>query len=116
MPFTLQWLAGSRTPYNRLKAQAEASLHHRRNNNLAKSTRDEGLFKQVHKCLALLVQNPRHPGLQTHEYHSLDNPFEKGQKVFEAYVQNRTPGAYRVFWCYGPGRQEITILAITPHP
>ena len=37
-------------------------------------------------------------------------------KVFEAYAQHRTPGAYRVFWCYGPGPGEITILAITPHP
>jgi hypothetical protein len=23
---------------------------------------------------------------------------------------------YRVFWYYGPGPGEITILAITPHP
>jgi hypothetical protein len=31
-------------------------------------------------------------------------------------TQNRTPGAYRVFWCYGPDQKQITILAITPHP
>jgi hypothetical protein len=36
--------------------------------------------------------------------------------VFESYVQNRTPGAYRVFWCYGPEQGQITIVAITPHP
>jgi 3'-phosphoadenosine 5'-phosphosulfate sulfotransferase len=46
-----------------------------------------------------------------------------GKKVFEAYVQQNTPGAYRVFWYYGPDevdksgkRPVITIIAITPHP
>jgi len=37
-------------------------------------------------------------------------------KIFEAYVQNRTPEAYRVFWCYGPGKAQITVSAITEHP
>ncbi len=60
--------------------------------------------------------NPRHPGLKTHEYNSIENPYDPDTKVFEAYVQNRTPGAYRVFWCYGPRKSEITIIAITPHP
>lgn len=75
-----------------------------------------GLFKQVHKTLTLLKQNPRHPGLETHTFHSLENPFKKDGKVFEAYAQNKTPGAYRIFWCYGPGSKDITILAITKHP
>jgi len=44
------------------------------------------------------------------------HPFDPQAKVFEAYVQNRTPGAYRVFWCYGPEPIQITVIAITPHP
>ena len=76
----------------------------------------EGLFKQVYKAIELLRNNPRHPGLHTHEYDSIDNPFDKNKKVFEAYALNQTPGAYRIFWCYGPGDKEITIIAITPHP
>lgn len=56
----------------------------------------------------------RHPSLRTHKYHGETGPH--GQEVFEAYAQNRTPGAYRVFWCYGPTSKKITILAITPHP
>ncbi len=60
--------------------------------------------------------NPRQPGLKTHEYNSIENPYDPDTKVFEAYVQNRTPGAYRVFRCYGPRKSEITIIAITPHP
>ena len=81
-----------------------------------KASKQAGLFKQVVKALTLLQQNPRHPGLQSHEYHSLENPVEPGAKVFVSYAQNRTPGAYRVFWCYGPTSDQLTIIAITPHP
>ena len=81
-----------------------------------KSSKQEGLFKQVSKAVKLLLADPRHPSLQTHEYQSLEHPFDPDGKVFEAYAQQRTPGAYRIFWCYGPGKGEITIVAITPHP
>jgi hypothetical protein len=70
--------------------------------------------KKVLKTLGLIETNLRHPGLKTHKYDSLKGP--KGEEVFEAYVENRTPGAYRVFWFYGPKSEQITILAITPHP
>ncbi|MEP6755667.1 MAG: hypothetical protein ABJA67_09215 [Chthonomonadales bacterium] len=71
-------------------------------------------LKKVQKTLGLMETDIRHPGHQTHEYSSLTGP--NGEKVFEAYVENRTPGAYRVFWYYGPGSAEITILSITSHP
>ena len=71
-------------------------------------------FKAVSKCLRLMAENPRHPGLNTHEYSSLSG--KNGEKVFEAYAENKTPGACRVFWHTGPGKNEITIVAITPHP
>ncbi len=38
-----------------------------------------------------------------------------GEPVFEAYVENNTPGAYRVMWYYGPGRGVISIVYIIPH-
>ncbi len=81
-----------------------------------KSSKQESLFKQVAKAVRQLGADPRHNSLNTHEYDSLPNPVNPGEKVFEAYAQNSTPGAYRVFWCYGPERGEITIIAITPHP
>jgi hypothetical protein len=71
-------------------------------------------FRAVRKTLALLETNPRHPSLHTHEYTSLTRAV--GIKVFEAYAENRTPAAYRVFWCYGPQKGDLTIIAITPHP
>ena len=114
--FKLCWTEEAATTYNRLRAKAQAVAKQRGASGKRKASPDEGLFKQVHKCLTLLESNPRHPGLQTHAYRSLTNPFDSDAKVFEAYVQNRTPRAYRVFWCYGSDKQQLTILAITPHP
>jgi hypothetical protein len=114
--FTLVWTPEATSAYNELKAGARASLASRRKNEKAKSSKVEGLFKQIHKTVTLLASNPKHPGLKTHEYHSLPHPYDPAQKVFEAYAQNQTPGAYRVFWCYGPEHRQITIIAITPHP
>jgi len=82
----------------------------------------KGVLKQVRKTLGYLEMNLRSKSLQTHEYESLARRY--GVKVFEAYVQQNTPGAYRVFWHYGPdeinasGKRTpiITIVAITPHP
>jgi hypothetical protein len=113
--FTLRWSDEATAEYLRLKERAESASGRRAKKARGKATRDEGLFKQVHKCVSLLAENPRHPGLHTHEYHSLAHPFDAAAKVFEAYAQNKTPGAYRVFWCYGPEPGQITILAITPH-
>ena len=114
--FTLAWTPEAKAAYSELKAKAEAGLAARRKKSKSKSTKSEGLFKQVHKTLTLLASNPKHPGLQTHEYRSLPHPYDPKQKVFEAYAQNKTPGAYRVFWCYGPGKRQMTVIAITPHP
>lgn len=114
--FTPVWTPAAQETYDELKAKAEASLKARQRSKKAKATKDEGLFKQIHKCIQYLLNDPRHPSLATHEYESLTNPYDKKKKVFEAYAQNDTPGAYRVFWCYGPDRAQITIIAITPHP
>lgn len=72
------------------------------------------VWKAVRRALGLLEINLRHPGLQTHKYRGLEGP--NGEEVFEAYAQSKTPAAYRIFWCYGPSKGQITVLAITPHP
>ena len=68
----------------------------------------------VRKALGYLELNPRHPGLNTHKYKSLKGLL--GEEIFEAYAENQTPTAYRIFWHYGPNKEQITILSITPHP
>jgi len=82
----------------------------------------KGILKQVTKTLGYLETNLRARSLQTHEFESLTKRY--GKKIFEAYVQQDTPGAYRVFWLYGPDEIDkrgnripiITVVAITPHP
>lgn len=72
------------------------------------------VFKDVCKALAYMETNLRHPSLNTHEYHSFKGL--QGEKMYEAYAQQKTPGAYRIFWHYGPGRNMISIVDIAPHP
>jgi len=78
---------------------------------------DRGLEKRynaVKKAIHFLSENPRRKSLRTHEFTSLIGP--KGEKIFEAYAEQSTPAAYRIFWYYGPHKNQITIVAITPHP
>jgi hypothetical protein len=96
--FELAWTEEAEETYHRLKADASQQRR----------------YHAVKKTLKFLAQDPRHHSLQTHEYLSLKGP--RGEKVFEAYAQQKTPAAYRVFWYYGPSRGIITIIAITSHP
>jgi hypothetical protein len=86
-------------------------------NQLERLKKDKGLEKRynaVRKAIRFLSENPRHKSLKTHEFTSLIGP--KGEKIFEAYAEQSPPAAYRIFWYYGPGRNQMTILAITPRP
>ena len=91
----------------KLTSVAQKSL-----NSLKKD--DPKKHKKVLKTLGLMEVNLRHPSLNTHKYESMRGP--NGEEIFEAYVENKTPAAFRVFWYYDPNRDELTILAITPHP
>ncbi len=91
----------------KLTSLAQKSL-----NSLKKD--DPKKHKKVLKTLGLMEVNLRHPSLNTHKYESMRGPND--EEIFEAYVENKTPAAFRVFWYYGPNRDELTILAITPHP
>jgi len=71
-------------------------------------------FKKLVKTLGLLAANPRHPGLNSHEIDELTR--KHGIKIFQSYLENRTPAAGRLFWTYGPEQRDITVLAVEPHP
>ena len=71
-------------------------------------------FKAVRKALGYLEVNVRHPSLKTHKYDSFKGL--NGADVFEAYAENNAPGAYRIFWQYGPEQQALTVLGIEVHP
>lgn len=70
--------------------------------------------KAVKKALGYMETNLKHPGLNTHKHSGLSQQHKFD--VFESYAQNNTPGAYRIFWRYGPKKGEITVLAIVRHP
>lgn len=88
---------------------AKASLK-----ELKESRHLEKRFKAVSRTLRFLQEDPRHPSLQTHEFSSFRGP--RGEKVFEAYAEQDTPAAYRIFFFYGQQRREIVIVAIASHP
>jgi mRNA-degrading endonuclease RelE of RelBE toxin-antitoxin system len=71
-------------------------------------------YKALVKNLNHLKNNPKHPGLQSHLYHSLKGP--KGEKIFEVYAEQNTPAAYRIFFYYGPKKGQIIVWAIIKHP
>ena len=75
---------------------------------------EETSFKKLVKALVFLSQNPRYPGLASHEIDGLTRRY--GIKIFQSCLENRTPAAGRLFWAYGPDKGDITILAIEPHP
>lgn len=75
---------------------------------------DEARLKKVRRALARLQLNPRYPSLQSHKYSSLRGSDD--EEVWDSYVENNTPSAWRIFWHYGPGAGVITVIAITPHP
>lgn len=116
MSFKIIFVEPAGETYIQLELVAKKAFENRQKKKEKKSTKQEGLFKQVYKTISFLSQNPKHPSLKTHEYDSIPHPYNSKDKVFEAYAQNQTSGAYRVFWCYGPNKNEITIIAITPHP
>lgn len=98
MLFELEWTDEAKATYIHLRGDASQKKR----------------YKAVKKTIGLLAKNPRHKSLQTHQFFSLRGP--NGEKVFEAYAEQKTPAASRVFWFYGPCKGKITIFAITAHP
>ena len=74
------------------------------------------IFKKLYKCFCKLAENPQEKSLCSHKIDELSKKYGKGKDVWESYAENKKPRALRVFWVYGPGQKEITILAIEPHP
>jgi len=75
---------------------------------------EKKLFKKLVKTLNLLKHNPRHNSLSTHEIKQLTERY--GIKVWQSYLENKTPSAGRLFWIYGPNKNQITIIGLEPHP
>lgn len=86
----------------------------KKNSDNTASKDEQQLYKKLGKAFLLLSNNPRYPGLCSHDIEDLSKRY--GVKVWESYLENKTPGAGRIFWVYGPDRMDITIIGIEPHP
>ena len=86
-------------------------------NQLDRLKKEKGLkkrYKAIVKAIKLLASDPKYKSLQTHEFTSLSG--HNKEKVFEAYAEQSTPAAYRIFWHYEIDRNQITIISIIKHP
>ena len=84
-------------------------------NHSGKATQNEvKLYKKIGKTLKQIALDPRYPGLRSHDINAISNRY--GVKVWESYLENNNPGAGRIFWVYGPGQGNITIIGLEPHP
>ena len=88
----------------KLRLTREAKDH------LAALEKDLKKLKKVRRCLGQIQIDPRHPGLNSHKYSVMKT--EDRKDLWESYVENNTPAAWRVFWFYGPEGDMITITAI----
>ena len=77
-------------------------------------THDQPRWKKVMKTYNFLSENPLHPGLNSHPFEDLDQVF--GERIWESYIENQTPSAWRVWWFYGPEDGQISIVKIARHP
>ena len=75
---------------------------------------DAELYKKWGSALKKLASNPFYPGLKSHEIEPLSKRY--GMKVWESYLENKKSGARRMFWVYGPDKNDITIIGLEPHP
>ncbi|MFC2615748.1 MAG: hypothetical protein ACFNYQ_09580 [Treponema sp.] len=78
------------------------------------SKKEIELFKKLVSCFKKLSTDPRYPSLCTHDIEALTKRYDL--KVWESYVKNNKPAAERIFWVYGPGREDITVIGLEPHP
>ena len=78
------------------------------------SKKELALYNKWGKAMQLLSQDPSYPSLHTHDIEPLTKRY--GVKVWQSYLENNTSRAMRMYWVYGPDRQDITIIGLEPHP
>ena len=78
------------------------------------SKKELALYNKWGKAMRLLSQDPSYPSLHTHDIEPLAKRY--GVKVWQSYLENNASRAMRMYWVYGPDRQDITIIGLEPHP
>ncbi len=78
------------------------------------SKKENELYQKWGKALKFLAIDPQYPSLKTHDIEPLTKRY--GTKVWQSYLENKKSGARRMFWVYGPNKDEITVIGLEPHP
>ena len=78
------------------------------------NNKDAELYKKWGSALKKLAMDPFYPSLKSHEIEPLSTRY--GMKVWQSYLENKKSGARRMFWVYGPDKNDITIIGLEPHP
>lgn len=86
-----------------------------RKNKSGEATKDEQqLYKKWGSAMKKLSANPMYPGLKSHEIEELSKRY--GIRVWQSYLENKKSKAKRMYWVYGPDKEDITIIGLEPHP
>ena len=72
------------------------------------------LYKKWGNAMKKISIDPFYPNLNTHEIEPLSRRY--GLKVWQSYLENKRSKARRIFWVYGPGKGEITVIGLEQHP
>jgi len=103
-------VSSAQGPYRlKLAPEALAQAAELKQTNLQK-------YKKLQKALKHLQQNPAHPGLHVHKWETLKGRAPDGGDIWTAYVESRTPSAWRIFFYYdSTNPQTICVASIRPH-
>ena len=83
--------------YRSLAAAALVLRQNRQEKTKAKANNAERLFKQVEKCVRLLLENLKHLGLSTHGCGFIEHPCDPKKKVVEGCVRSQFRGRVGCF-------------------
>ena len=75
---------------------------------------EKQLYKKWGESLKKLSINPMYPGLHSHEIEELSRRY--GIRVWQSYLENKKSKAMRMYWIYGPEKEDITVIGLEPHP
>jgi len=76
------------------------------------SKTEQLIYRKWGNALKYLSMDPNYPGLQTHEISPLTKRY--GIKVWQSYLENRKSSPMRMYWVYGPGKMDITVIGLEP--
>lgn len=78
---------------------------------------DPAKLKKVKRALKRLKENPNDRALHSKKYKTLEGAGSNGADIWQSYIEQGTPGAWRMFWYYNNVvRGLIGVVWIGPHP